>query len=80
MRVRPVTPRARRIADIVASVPELTMRTTSIDGTRRVIVSAIVTSASHGVPNDRPFSMAFATAARTCGWLWPTTIGPHEPT
>ena len=30
------------------------MRTMSIEGTSRVIVSAIVTSAGHGVPNERP--------------------------
>ncbi len=35
---------------MVASVPELTMRTMSIDGTKRVIVSAMVTSAGQGVP------------------------------
>ena len=32
MRSRPVKPRASRIALIVASVPELTMRSSSIDG------------------------------------------------
>ncbi|KAG0936318.1 hypothetical protein G6F31_015763 [Rhizopus arrhizus] len=80
MRLRPVAPRARRIADSVASVPELTMRTISHDGTRRVMVSAMVTSAAHGAPNERPLSMAFFTAWRTAGWLWPTIIGPQEPT
>ena len=80
MRLRPVAPRASRIADSVASVPELTMRTISHDGTRRVIVSAIVTSAGQGAPYDRPFWMAACTASRTAGWLWPTIIGPQEPT
>ena len=56
------------------------MRTISTDGMRRVIVSAMVTSAAHGVPNDKPLPIARSTAARTTGWLWPTIIGPHDPT
>lgn len=80
MRLRPVAPRARRIADSVASVPELTIRTISQDGTSRVMVSAMVTSASQGAPKDRPSRMARSTASRTAGWLWPAIIGPHEPT
>ena len=43
---RPVKPRARRIALIVASVPELTSRTISIDGTASTISSASSFSAS----------------------------------
>ena len=79
MRERPVKPRARRIADMVASVPELTMRETSIDGTSFEIVSAMVISAGQGVPKESPLAMAFSTAVRTAGWLCPTIIGPHEP-
>ena len=75
-----MAPRARRIADSVASVPELTMRTISHEGTSRVMVSAMVTSVGHGAPNDRPSAIAFCTASRTAGWLWPTIIGPQEPT
>ena len=65
---------------MVASVPEFTMRTISTDGSSRVSVSAMVTSAAHGVPNDSPSWIAFATASRTIGWLCPTIIGPQEPT
>ena len=54
MRARPVAPRASRIADSVASVPEFTMRTISQLGTRRAIVSAIVTSSGLGTPKLRP--------------------------
>jgi len=46
----PVYPLARRIALIVASVPEFTIRTISMDGTMSTIVSAIVTSSSVGAP------------------------------
>ena len=78
--VRMVAPRASWIADRVASVPELTMRTISQLGTRRVMVSAIVTSSGFGVPNDRPSRAVSITASSTFGWLWPTIIGPHDPT
>ena len=69
MRWRPVAPRASRIADRVASVPEFTIRTTSHEGTSRLMVSAMVTSAGHGAPNDRPLPIAACTASRTFGWL-----------
>ena len=45
---RPVKPRARRIADMVASVPELHMRTSSIDGTSSMILRATTVSISVG--------------------------------
>ncbi|MNG33573.1 hypothetical protein D3C84_1198540 [compost metagenome] len=80
MRLRPVAPRATRIADSVASVPELTMRTISQLGTIAVIASAIVTSSALGTPKLRPSRMVFSTAASTLGWAWPAIIGPHEPT
>ena len=76
---RPVAPRARRTALITASVPEFTMRTISMCGTMATIFSAISTSSAVGAPNDRPFSMRACTAFRMSGWLWPSTIGPHEP-
>jgi len=38
------------MADMVASVPELTMRTFSTEGTMSVIISAISTSAGAGIP------------------------------
>ena len=41
---RPVKPRASRTADIVASVPLLHMRTFRIEGTNRMISSAMSTS------------------------------------
>ena len=41
---RRVKPRARRISDIVASVPLLHMRTFWIDGTNRTMRSAMATS------------------------------------
>ena len=46
-------PRASRIADIVASVPDDTSRTWST-GVRATISSASSTSGSAGVPNDVP--------------------------
>ena len=80
MSSRPVKPRARRIALIVASVPELHIRTDSIDGTMAQMRSAISVSSSVGAPNDSPFSAATCTAAMTSGWACPSTIGPQEPT
>ncbi len=72
--------RARRSAVIVASVPELTSRTISTDGTRAVISSAISTSAAVGAPKLVPLSAARQTAATTSGCAWPRMRGPHEPT
>ncbi len=43
------------------------MRTMSIEGTRRVIASAIVTSAAQGVPKESPSRTARSTAALTVG-------------
>ena len=50
IRGRPVAARASRTALIVASVPELTNRTISIDGTMDVTRSASRTSSSVGAP------------------------------
>ena len=72
-----MAPRARRIADIVASVPDDTNRTRST-GVRATISSASSTSGSVGVPYDVPRATAPATAAWTSGWAWPSSIGPHE--
>ena len=47
---RPVKPRATRTALIVASVPELTMRTISTDGTASQTSRASSTSSSVGAP------------------------------
>ena len=68
------------MADIVASVPELTIRTNSIDGTNLQTNSAKVISLSVGAPKLKPFGTAFKTASIIAGWLCPNTIGPHEPT
>jgi hypothetical protein len=78
--LRPVKPRASRNADIVASVPEETRRTSSIDGSRRHSVSAISISISVGAPNDSPRVAVSLTAATTLGCAWPRTAGPHDPT
>ena len=80
MRVRPVAPRASRIAESVASVPELTMRTISQLGTIRQMASAISTSSGFGTPKLRPSRIVRATASSTRGCAWPAIIGPHEPT
>ena len=54
MRSRPVNPRASRIALIVASVPELTIRSSSIDGMRADDPAASSVSMTVGAPNERP--------------------------
>ena len=64
MRSRPVAPRASRIADMVASVPELTMRTRSTDGSARQIASASSTSSARD-GKLKPDKMASAAALGT---------------
>ena len=54
MRSRPVTPRARRTAVLVASVPEFIRRTRSQLGTRSLIASASFISRGVGAPYDVP--------------------------
>ncbi len=76
---RPVTPRATRTADIVASVPDETNRTFSIEGTAAATASAISISRTVGAPKLDPSSSDRATAALTLGSAWPRIIGPHEP-
>src|SRR5690606_19082173 len=76
---RPVKPRARRIADIVASVPELTSRTFSA-GVRATISSASSTSPGVGAPYDVPRPAASRTASTTAGCACPRIIGPQEHT
>ena len=76
---RPVYPRARRMALIVASVPELTSRTFSIDGMASTISSASSFSATVGAPKLVPRCRAASMAATTAGWPWPRIIGPQEP-
>ncbi len=62
-----MNPRASRIADMVASVPEETSRTCSAD-VRCTISSASSTSGRVGVPYDVPRDTASTTAACTSGW------------
>ena len=68
---RPVNARAARMANIVASVPELVKRRRSTDGTRRRISSASSTSISVGAANAEPRRTCASTAATTAGWAWP---------
>ena len=71
---------ASRAALMVASVPELTVRSRSTPGTRRATSSASSTSASVGAPKEVPLAVAACTAATTAGWAWPAISGPHEQT
>src|SRR5665213_1121148 len=61
-----------RSADIVASVPDDTNRTSSIDGIRRHSVSAISISSSVGAPNDSP------DCTRCCTCLLYTSPSPRD--
>ena len=70
-RDRPVNARAARMANMVASVPELVNRRRSIEGTRRRISSASSTSVSVGAANADPRRTCASTAATTAGWAWP---------
>jgi hypothetical protein len=78
--VRPVAARASRIALIVASVPLLTNRIISTDGSAPVIISASRTSASQHAPKLSPLPAAARTASTTAGCACPTIAGPHDPT
>jgi hypothetical protein len=80
MTLRPVAPRARRSALIVASVPDDTARTFSIDGTAARTASANSTSSAVGAPKLVPWTSVRLIASRISGWAWPRIIGPHEPT
>ena len=64
---------------MVASVPELTMRTSSTD-VRLTMCSATWISTSVGAPKLRPLRRAFSTASTILGWALPCTIGPQEHT
>ena len=71
---------ASRIADIVASVPEFTKRTISMDGTASTMSLAAVTSISVGAPNDAPQAVASCAALVTSGCACPRINGPQEHT
>ena len=77
---RLVNPLANRRQLIVASVPLLTIRTRSIEGTRLQIISAISTSSGFGIPKLRPLEAAPQTAATTASGACPRMAGPHVPT
>ena len=77
---RPVCPRASRTALIAASVPELTTRTCSIEGTRSQIRRAKSTSSSVFAPKLVPPRAVSATRARTRSGAWPRISGPQEQT
>ncbi len=65
---------------MVASVPDDTARTFSIDGTARHSSSAKRTSSSVGAPNDVPDAIVSETASSTSRWAWPRMSGPHDDT
>jgi hypothetical protein len=74
---RPVYPRASRTADTVASVPELTKRIISTEGTWRVTNSASSTSTSVGAPYIGPSASVDWIRERTgSGRSWPKRRGP----
>ena len=75
MRSRPVTPRATRMASMVASVPEFTNRTRSRRN-RRHSSSASSTVASVVTAKWVPVRAARSMASTTLGWAWPTAIDP----
>ena len=70
---RPVAARASRRVEAVASVPELTIRTTSTDeGTSSQIKSASSTSATVVTPKrGAPTATPELIASTTSGWAWP---------
>ena len=76
MRSRPVKPRARRTAVLVASVPEFISRTRSQLGTLATISSASSISPGVGAPYDVPPAAAAVMAAVIAGWAWPRMIAP----
>jgi len=65
---------------MVASVPELTMRTMSMPGTASTTAWANSTSSPQGAPELVPLVAAWAMAAATSGWLWPRSMGPQDMT
>ena len=66
--------------DIVASVPLLTMRTFSIEGTQAQIVRAISISYGFGMPKLTPRLAVSVIASRTTLGACPRMAGPHVPT
>ncbi len=75
-----MAPRASRIADIVASVPEETSRTMSTPGSASTILAASSTSASVGAPNDVPRAAASEAARTISSRACPNSNAPHDCT
>ncbi len=73
-----MTPRASRIALIVASVPDETRRTMSMPGTAATIRSASSTSPAVGAPNDVPRAAAAVAAWTISGRACPKSNAPHD--
>ena len=67
-------------ADIVASVPELVMRTISTLAKRSITSAASSTSPAVGAPKLVPRAAAVLTASTTTGSAWPRISGPQEET
>ncbi len=65
---------------MVASVPELTKRTSSMDGMISHTRLASSVSTVVGAPKDSPSRAASRTASITAGCAWPRIIGPQDPT
>ena len=80
MRSRPVAARATRIALIVASVPELTNRTRSMEGTSRQTRRPSSTSCAVGAPKLVPRPAAARSARVNSGGACPWMSGPQDIT
>ena len=65
---------------MVASLPELTMRTNSIDGNSSLIFSAMRVSISVGAPKLQVFFSRLFNGGYNLGMSMPSIIGPQEPT
>jgi len=80
IRSRRVAARATRTALIVASVPELTKRTRSIDGISIDTRCARRVSSSVGAPKLVPRDAVAASALSSPFGAWPWMSGPHDIT
>jgi hypothetical protein len=76
----PVNARARRIALMAASVPELTKRIISIEGIAPQIIAASLVSNSVAAPKLVPLPAARLNAATTRRSACPRISGPQEQT
>ena len=69
--VLPVKARARRTANIVASVPDAVNRTRSSEGMRSRSIDANSTSPADINPCPMPLASCAWTASTTAGCAWP---------